>query len=156
MKLTSFEKASEIWSHLHTLGNQQNFTREFELERILAESTQGEKSAWCFYYRLLRLWAEQDQIFAASISSAGLKESMTTTKRTRTIQFRMNLRSEFEPLRASILNWEKLPALDVVVSEVLREETWLGSQSTMENSLFVDTAMAAYKSSSSENSNKLI
>ncbi|KAG5581180.1 hypothetical protein H5410_051807 [Solanum commersonii] len=27
MELTSFEKASEMWSHLHTLGNQQNLAR---------------------------------------------------------------------------------------------------------------------------------
>ncbi|PHT94917.1 hypothetical protein T459_02799 [Capsicum annuum] len=81
---------------------------------------------------------------------------MTTTKRTRTVQFLMKLRSEFEPLRVSILNRKKLPALDVVVSEVLRQEIQLGSQASMENSLFVDTAMAAYKSSSSGNSNKPI
>ncbi|KAF3627435.1 hypothetical protein FXO38_28758 [Capsicum annuum] len=110
MELTSFEKASKMWSHLHTLGNQQNLAREFELERLLAELTQGEKS----------------------------------------------VRSEFEPLRASILNKEKLPALDMVVSEVLREETRLGSHASMGNSLFVDTVMAAYRSSSSKNSNKPI
>ncbi|PHT67548.1 hypothetical protein T459_27035 [Capsicum annuum] len=81
---------------------------------------------------------------------------MTTTKRTRTVQFLMKLRSEFEPLRASILNKEKLPALDMVVSEVLREETRLGSHASMGNSLFVDTVMAAYRSSSSKNSNKPI
>ncbi|PHT29518.1 hypothetical protein CQW23_30888 [Capsicum baccatum] len=62
--------------------------------------------------------------------------------------------SEFEPLRASILNREKLPTLDVVVSEVLREETRLGSQASMGNHLFVDTAMAAYRNSSLGNSNK--
>ncbi|KAF3667929.1 hypothetical protein FXO37_09808 [Capsicum annuum] len=118
MDLTSFEKASEMWSHLHTL--------------------------------------EQDQIFAASINAAGLKDFMTTTKRTRTVQFLMKLRSEFEPLRSNTLNREKLPALDVVVSEVLREETRLVSQASIENFLFVHTAMAAYKSSSLGNSNKPI
>ncbi|PHT57683.1 hypothetical protein CQW23_00046 [Capsicum baccatum] len=123
MELTSFEKASEMWIHLHTLDNQQNLAREFELERLLAESTQGKKSVGCLYSGLLRLWAEQDQIFAASISAAGLKDVMTTTKRTRTVQFLMKLRSEFEPLHASILNRKKLPALDEVVSEVLQEET---------------------------------
>ncbi|KAG5581179.1 hypothetical protein H5410_051806 [Solanum commersonii] len=50
---------------------------------------------------------------------------MATTKRTRTIQFLMNLRPEFEYLHANILNRKKLPALDVVVCEVLREETRL-------------------------------
>ncbi|PHU17870.1 hypothetical protein BC332_13565 [Capsicum chinense] len=81
---------------------------------------------------------------------------MTTTKRTRTVQFLMKLRSEFESLPVSILNREKLPTLDIVVYEVLREETRLGSQDSMENSLFVDTSMATYKSSSSGNSNKPI
>ncbi|PHT67550.1 hypothetical protein T459_27037 [Capsicum annuum] len=145
-----------MWSHLHTLGNQQNLAREFELERLLAESTQGEKSVRCFYSGLLRLREEQDQYFAASISVAGLKDFMTTMKRTRTVHFLMKLRSEFEPLRASILNREKLPTLDVVVSEVLREETWLGSHASMGNSLFVDTVMAAYRNSSSKNSMKLV
>ncbi|KAF3621796.1 hypothetical protein FXO38_31667 [Capsicum annuum] len=121
MELTYFEKTSEIWSHLHTLGNQQNLAREFKLERLLEESTQGEKSVRCFYSGLLRLWVEQDQYFAASISAAGLKDFMTTTKRTRTVQFLIKLRSEFEPLRAYILNREKLPALDVVVSKIILE-----------------------------------
>ncbi|XP_049364480.1 uncharacterized protein LOC125829272 [Solanum verrucosum] len=138
MELTSFEKASEMWSHLHTLGNQQNLAREFELERLLAESIQAEKN-----------------VFSASIPAAGLKDFMTTMKRTRTVQFLMKLRPELEHLRASILNKEKLPALEVVVSEVLREETRLCSQSSIENSLTMDTAFAAYKSSSSSgNSNK--
>jgi len=155
MELTSFEKASEMWSHLHTLGNQQNLAREFELERLLAESIQAEKNVRCFYSALLTLWAEQDQVFSASIPAAGLKDFMTTMKRTRTVQFLMKLRPEFEHLRASILNREKLPALEVVVSEVLREETRLSSQASMENSLTMDTALAAYKSSSSSaNSNK--
>lgn len=155
MELTSFEKASEMWSHLHTLGNQQNLAREFELERLLAESIQAEKNVRCFYSALLTLWAEQDQVFSASIPAAGLKDFMTTMKRTRTVQFLMKLRPEFEHLRASILNREKLPALEVVVSEVLREETRLRSQSSIENSLTMDTALAAYKSfSSSGNSNK--
>ncbi|KAF3618589.1 hypothetical protein FXO37_34117 [Capsicum annuum] len=120
------------------------------------KSTQGEKSVRCFYSGLLRLREEQDQYFAASISVAGLKDFMTTMKRTRTVHFLMKLRSEFEPLRASILNREKLPTLDVVVSEVLREETWLGSHASMGNSLFVDTVMAAYRNSSSKNSMKLV
>ncbi|KAF3683345.1 hypothetical protein FXO37_01913 [Capsicum annuum] len=45
IELTSFEKASEMWSHPHTLGNQQNLAREFELERLLAESTQGSQTS---------------------------------------------------------------------------------------------------------------
>ncbi|KAG5601126.1 hypothetical protein H5410_032496 [Solanum commersonii] len=144
-----------MWSHLHNLGNQQNLAREFELERLLAESIQGEKNVCCFYSILLTLWAEQDQVFAAFIPAFGLKDFMTMMKRTRTVQFLMKLRSEFEHLRASILNREKLPALEVVVSEVLREETRLSSQASMENSLTMDTALAAYKSSSSSgNSNK--
>ncbi|PHU17469.1 hypothetical protein BC332_13164 [Capsicum chinense] len=107
-------------SHLHTLSKQQNLAIEFELERLLTESTQGEKNVWGFYYGIIKLYAEQDQIFVASINVVGLKDFMTTTKRTSTVQFLMKLKYEVEPLRASILNKEKLPALDVVVSEVLR------------------------------------
>ncbi|KAG5611262.1 hypothetical protein H5410_022543 [Solanum commersonii] len=67
----------------------------------------------------------------------------------------MKLRPELEHLRARILNRENLLALEMVVSEVLREETQLSSQASMENSLTMDTALAAYKSSSSSsNSNK--
>uniref|UniRef100_A0A3Q7GIY7 CCHC-type domain-containing protein n=1 Tax=Solanum lycopersicum TaxID=4081 RepID=A0A3Q7GIY7_SOLLC len=144
-----------MWSHLHTLGNQQNLAREFELERLLAESIQGDKNVFCFYFVLFTLWAEQDRVFYGSIPAGGLKDFMTMMKRTRTVQFLMKLRPEFEHLRASILNRERLPALEVVVSEVLREETQMSSQASMKNSLTMDTSLATYKSSSSSvNSNK--
>ncbi|KAG5581144.1 hypothetical protein H5410_051771, partial [Solanum commersonii] len=146
MELTSFEKASKMWSHLHTRGNQQNLAREFELERLLVESTQGDKNSKTSFLLPLSLW--MDRTF---------KDFMATMKRIRTIQFLMNLRPEFEYLCANILNRKKLPGLDVVVCEVLREEFQLSSQDSMKNSLTMDIAMAAYKDSSfSGNSNKRI
>ncbi|TMW84839.1 hypothetical protein EJD97_024268 [Solanum chilense] len=71
-------------------------------------------------------------------------------------QFVKKLRPEFEHLHASILNKEKLPALEVVVYLSSSKETRLSSQASMENSLTMDTAFVAYRSSSSFNSNKLV
>ncbi|KAG5579799.1 hypothetical protein H5410_050426 [Solanum commersonii] len=103
-----------MWSHLDTLDNQQNLAREFELERLFAESIQGEKVVQYFYFVLLTLWAEQDQVISASIPVTRLKDFMTTMKGTRTVQFIMKLKLESEHFHVSILNREKLPALEVL------------------------------------------
>lgn len=49
-------------------------------------------------------------------------------------QFLMNFRPEFESVRAALLNRETTPDLETCLQEVLREETRLQSQNSVEES----------------------
>jgi len=109
---------------------------------------QGEKDVRTFYSGLLAIWSEQDQNFGASISVAGLQEIMVERKKSRVVQFLMKLRPEFESIRANLLNRETTPDIDMVLSAVLREETRLGTQSSMDASLSVSTALLVSRSNS--------
>ncbi|PIN04263.1 hypothetical protein CDL12_23198 [Handroanthus impetiginosus] len=146
MGLRSFVLTSEMWEHLRTVYTQCNLAREFELERSLVAYVQGEKDVRIFYSGLLAIWSEQDQNFCTSISAAGLQEIMVERKKSRV--FLMKLRPEFESIRANLLNRETTPDIDMVLSAVLREETRLGTQSSMDASLSVSTALLASRSNS--------
>ncbi|PIN11163.1 hypothetical protein CDL12_16238 [Handroanthus impetiginosus] len=137
MGLRSFVLASEMWEHLYIVYTQCNLAQEFELERSLVEYVQGEKYVCSFHSGLLAIWSEQDQNFATSIPAASL-----------VVQFLMKFRSKFEYIRANLLNRETTPDIDMVLSAVLKEETCLGMQSSMDTSLSVSTALLASRSNS--------
>ncbi|PHU02663.1 F-box/kelch-repeat protein SKIP11 [Capsicum chinense] len=146
MGLRPFSLASEMWTHIRTVYQQSNLTREFELERNIAKYTLGDKNVHSFYDGLLLLWLEQDQILRQNISKAGLKEVLEEQKKTRVVQFLMKLRPEFESIHGILLNREVTPALDVVLVTVLREETRLGSQAAMDFTLLPSVSLLVGKS----------
>jgi len=128
MGLRPFSSASEMWLHLRNVYQQSNLAREFEVERNIAEYTQGDKNVRSFYAGLQLLWSEHDQIFGRTMSMAGLKEVLGERQRTKMVRFLMKLQPEFELIRGSLLNREVTPALDVVLAVVLCEKTRLGTQ----------------------------
>ncbi|PHT97665.1 ABC transporter B family member 18 [Capsicum chinense] len=103
MGLRPFSLGFEMWTHLRTIYQQSNLAREFELERNIAEYTQGDKNVRSFYAGLQLLWSEQDQILGKNISKAGLKKVLEERKKTRVVQFLMKLCPEFEPIHATLL-----------------------------------------------------
>ncbi|PHT44821.1 hypothetical protein CQW23_13979 [Capsicum baccatum] len=58
----------------------------------------------------------------------------------------MKLHPEFDLICGSLLNREVIPALDVVLPVVLREETTLGTQAVMESTALPSVALLARKS----------
>ncbi|PIN07957.1 hypothetical protein CDL12_19469 [Handroanthus impetiginosus] len=126
--LRAFVLTSEMWKHLRTVYTQCNLAREFELERSLVAYVQGEKDVRTFYSGLLAIWLKQDQNFGTLISTAGLQKIMVERKKSRVVQ--------------------TTPDIDMVLSAILREETSLGTQSSMDASLSVSTALLASRSNS--------
>ena len=59
-------------------------------------------------------------------------------------QFLMKLKSEYESVRASLMNRDPVPSLDVCFGELLREEQRLHTQNTMEQAKVGPVAYAAY------------
>ncbi|KAH0685939.1 hypothetical protein KY285_016492 [Solanum tuberosum] len=63
MGLRPFSSSLEMWLHLRNIYQQTNLALEFEVERNIAEYTQGDKNVRSFYAGLQLLWPEQDQIY---------------------------------------------------------------------------------------------
>ncbi|KAG5605310.1 hypothetical protein H5410_026802 [Solanum commersonii] len=57
---------------------------------------------------------------------------MLERKKTRVFQFLMKLRSNFESIKANILNRETLPDIDVIFGELIREEMCINTLASMD------------------------
>ena len=60
-----------------------------------------------------------------SVSAEFLPQALKLQEELHVSQFLMNLRPEFEPVCAALMNREISPDLDTCIQEVLREETRL-------------------------------
>eukprot|EP00268_Persea_americana_P045371 TRINITY_DN4622_c0_g1_i1.p1 TRINITY_DN4622_c0_g1~~TRINITY_DN4622_c0_g1_i1.p1 ORF type:complete len:229 (+),score=31.44 TRINITY_DN4622_c0_g1_i1:829-1515(+) len=126
--LQAFKKASDMWDHLKKLYHQANKARQFHLETELVKYGQGDKTVQDYYNGYLTLWNEIDSMILIDVPREANSFVIKIQKNAHISQFLMNLRPEFEYVRAALLNREVPPNLDTCVQEVLREESRLQSQ----------------------------
>ncbi|RVW84806.1 hypothetical protein CK203_048623 [Vitis vinifera] len=104
LNLRPYKTVVAMWNYLHTVYNQDNSARRFQLEYEMANFTQGTLSA--------------------------VQAVHATSKRD---QFLMKLRPDFEIARSNMMNHHPIPSLDACLSELLSEEQHIVTQATMEH-----------------------
>ncbi|CAL1358977.1 unnamed protein product [Linum trigynum] len=135
LSLRRFSAASDMWRHLCTTYAQNSASRQFELETAIARLAQGDRDIRGYYQASLHLWTEYDLLTASLVPVAASAAVVAERSRTRVLQFLAKLRSEFEPIRASLIH-RNITQIDDVVAELMREETRLKSQAQIDNSGF--------------------
>ncbi|XP_028094176.1 uncharacterized protein LOC114294251 [Camellia sinensis] len=115
-----FTTAKEIWDHLSHLYVESNFAKQYQLERKIRATSQGDKSIQEFYSVTTGLW---DQLAFTKLKALSTHtEYCTYCEEQRSVQFLMALRADFEGLCGTILHCSPLPTIDSVVNELLVEE----------------------------------
>ena len=144
MSLRPHRSAKAMWDHLTQVYNQDNNARRFQLELEIGKYTQGDLSIQEYYARFLTLWNDYSDLVTAKISAEGALAVQQVHKISQRDQFMMKLRSEYEPVRASLVNRDSVPSLDVCFGELLHEEQRLHTQNTMEQAKVAPVAYVAY------------
>jgi len=103
-----------------------------KFEHELSTLQQDSLSISDFYSRFTNLWTECTNIVYAGLPSEGLSSVQSVHETTQRDQFLMKLRPEFEGTRSNLMNREFIPSLDTCLSDLLREEQRLFTQTTME------------------------
>lgn len=62
ISLQSYDKASEMWTHLCKLYVQTNNARKFYVDLELAKYTQGDRNVQEYYNGFRALWTEKDSM----------------------------------------------------------------------------------------------
>ncbi|CAI0452649.1 unnamed protein product [Linum tenue] len=127
LSLRLFPTANRMWRHLAGLYSTTNAARQFEVETALARLQQGDRSITEYFNAAQELWTEQDMIHMALRPQAMSDDMIAERIQSRVMQFLMRLRPEFENIRATILNRDRI-TFDGVISSLVREETRLRTQ----------------------------
>ncbi|CAN0846873.1 Retrovirus-related Pol polyprotein from transposon RE1 [Linum grandiflorum] len=130
----SFDTAAQIWSHLQTVYTQVSSTRLFDLEYELANLTQGEQTINQYYMAATRLWTELDLLKASKLTATEDAAMLKERRKSRTLQFLMKLRPEFESVRAQLLSSDDLD-IDKVLGELSLVEIRLCTQTKLDSAV---------------------
>ncbi|CAL1380441.1 unnamed protein product [Linum trigynum] len=131
--LRQLETTHEMWVHICSMNSQYDASRQFELETQLASLAQGDLDVRGYYKKALHIWTEHD-LLMASITPTAISANMVKERnRSRLMHFLMRLRPEFEAVRASLLH-RNVATIDAVFGELVREETHMKSQTTLDQS----------------------
>lgn len=104
--------------------------------------SQGEKKIQKHYAGFTALWNEFDVANVGAINTHCCIKSLEKLHEERKVmQFLMKLPAEYVVVRANILNGETNPDMDLVLSEILREETRIVTQASLENKKDLDSAV---------------
>ncbi|CAN0898571.1 Retrovirus-related Pol polyprotein from transposon RE1 [Linum grandiflorum] len=130
----SFDTAAQIWSHLQTVYTQVSSSRLFDLEYELANLTQGEQTINQYYMAATRLWTELDLLKASKLTATEEAAVLKKRRKSRTLQFLMKLRPEFESVHAQLLSSDDLD-IDKVLGELSRVEIRLCTQTKLDSAV---------------------
>ncbi|CAN0845964.1 Retrovirus-related Pol polyprotein from transposon RE1 [Linum grandiflorum] len=149
----SFDTAAQIWSHLQTVYTQVNSSRLFDFEYELANLTQGEQTINQYYMVATRLWTELDLLKASKLTATDEAAVLKERRKSRTLQFLMKLRPEFESVRARLLSSDDLD-IDKVLGELSRVEIRLCTKTKLDSAVssLESTFTPAYFSSANAKS----
>ncbi|CAN1222790.1 Retrovirus-related Pol polyprotein from transposon TNT 1-94 [Linum grandiflorum] len=141
LTLRSFPSAAAIWNHLHRTYSHVNTSRIFDLEYALANLTQGELSINDYYLAATHLWTELDMI-STSLDSDEINQTMLKERnRSRSFQFLMRLRPEYEQIRSRLIAEDKI-TMDDILGELIRAETRFVTQAQLDASVTSGAAFA--------------
>ncbi|KAK2990408.1 hypothetical protein RJ640_001740 [Escallonia rubra] len=125
MHFSKFTSAKEVWDYLEGLYMQSNFAKRYELENVIRGERQDDKSVQEFYNVMNGIWDQLDLMDPLELRKLAIYQKVREEQKL--VQFLMALRTEFEPLRGSMLHRSPLPSVDKVLSELVAEETRLKS-----------------------------
>ncbi|CAN0884609.1 Retrovirus-related Pol polyprotein from transposon RE1 [Linum grandiflorum] len=128
----SFDTSAQIWSHLQTVYTQVSSSRLFDLEYELANLTQREQTINQYYMAATRIWTELDLLKASKLTATEEATVLKECHKSRTLQFLMKLRPEFESVRAQLLSSDDLE-IDKVLVELSRVEIHLCTQTKLDS-----------------------
>ena len=97
------------------LYHQVNKARKSHLDTELAKYRQGDKLVQDYYNGYLTLWNEIDSMILSDVPTEALSSVINIQKNAHISQFLMNLRYEYESIRAALLNREVPPAFQALV-----------------------------------------
>ena len=122
-----------MWNYLHTVYNQDNSARRFQLEYEMANFTQGSLSIEEYFSGFQTLWTDYSNIVYVNVPAATLSVVQVVHATSNQDQFLMKLWPDFEIVWSNLMNRHPVPSLDVCLSELLREEQCIVTQATMEH-----------------------
>ena len=93
-----------MWDYLEKIYKQSNEARIYQIEQEIRTLSQNSFSIQDFYLAITKFWNEMDMI-NNDIPKEALKIIVRLRQQHRTRQFFMKLRSKFEHVHASILNF---------------------------------------------------
>ena len=115
VNLNPLMTAKEMWDYLQKIYKQSNEAQIYQIEQEISILSQNSLSIQDFYLAMTKFWNEMDMI-----NNDILKEALETVVRLRqqrrTCQFFMKLCSEFEHVRASILNRRTNQCIDDIMA----------------------------------------
>ncbi|KAJ9675925.1 hypothetical protein PVL29_024747 [Vitis rotundifolia] len=116
LNLRPYKTAAAMWNYLHTVYNQDNSAKRFQLEYEMANFTQVSQLRNIFLvFKLFELI---------------IPTLFMLIKRD---QFLMKLRPDFKIVWSNLMNRHLVPSLDAWLSELLREEQRIVTQATIEH-----------------------
>ncbi|KAG6658123.1 hypothetical protein CIPAW_04G138200 [Carya illinoinensis] len=134
-----------MWDYLHRICHQDHSARKFQLELKISNYNQGNLPIAQFYSDFINLWSEYFAIAYAKVPTVALAAFQTVHADNQHDQFLMKLRSEFEHVRAGLLNRDPVPSLNLCLGELLSEEHRLSTQMGMtSDKVFSETVNIAY------------
>lgn len=140
--MRGFKTAEEMWNYLERVYQQSNLARKFQIEDNIFSYSQGEKKIQEYYAGFMTLWNEYEEVNMGDISTYCCINNLKKLHEERKVmQFLMKLRPEYEVVRANILNRASDPDMDSVLSEILREETRIVTQASLENKRDADATV---------------
>ena len=122
-----------MWNYLHTVYNQDNFARHFQLEYEMTNFTQGSLSIEEYFSGFQTLRIDYSDIVYANVLAAALFAVQVVHATSNQDQLLMKLRPDFEIAWSNLMNRHLVPSLDACLSELLRKEQRIVTQATMEH-----------------------
>ncbi|KAJ9678122.1 hypothetical protein PVL29_022883 [Vitis rotundifolia] len=133
LNLRPYKTIAAVWNYLHTVYNQDNSARHFQLEYEMTNFTQGSLSIEEYFSSFQTLWTEYSDIVYVNVPVATLSTVQAVHATSKRDQFLMKLQLDFEIARSNLMNRHPVPSLDACLSELLREEQRIVTQATMEH-----------------------
>ncbi|CAN0875498.1 Retrovirus-related Pol polyprotein from transposon RE1 [Linum grandiflorum] len=142
LTLRSYPSAAAVWNHLRQTYSHVNTSRFFDLEYVLAHLTQGELSINDYYLAATHLWTEIDLISTTLISGISNAEILKERQRSRSLQFLMRLRPEYEQVRSRLIAVGDMD-INSILGELIRAETRFATQAQLDGHIPSGSAFAA-------------
>ncbi|CAN0870467.1 Retrovirus-related Pol polyprotein from transposon TNT 1-94 [Linum grandiflorum] len=141
LTLRSFPSAASVWKHLGKTYTHVNTSRYFDLEYALANLTQGELSINDYYLAATHLWTELDLISTVLVSGEINSDILKERQRSRSLQFLMRLRPDYEQVRSRIIASGDMD-MDNILGELIRAETRFVTQAHLDGQSAISSAFA--------------
>lgn len=127
--LSPLTTTKDMWDYLCRIFKQNNEARSYHLEHEVSTLSQGSHTVQEFYSSKMMIWNEMDMV-ESDIPAPVLETIVKIRQKSRSRQFLKKMHSDFEHVCAPIINRGGDKTLDVILPELIAEETQLTSLSS--------------------------